>query len=235
MIITQKEKESTAYHEAGHALVCMYTPGANQLHKITIMPRGQALGMTMHLPEVDKYSMGKNEYEASIDVAMGGKVAEELIYGPEKVSSGVAGDLQMATRVAYSMVTRFGMSDVLGNVDLASNHDKLSPATKQKVENEVRRIIEEGRIRATNLLISKRKELDYLAKALVDYETLDREEAFKVVKGQKLEGRAIMPSGNIKIPDIGPPTIGGIPEVPEIPGSQPENGGKEPPVGGAVA
>lgn len=236
MIITQKEKESTAYHEAGHALVCMYTPGANQLHKVTIMPRGQALGMTMHLPEVDKYSMGKNEYEATIDVAMGGKVAEELIYGPEKVSSGVAADLQMATRVAYSMVTRFGMSDVLGNVDLASNHDKLSPATKQKVESEVRRIIEEGRIRATNLLVSKRRELDYLAKALVDYETLDREEAFKVVKGEKLEGRAIMPSGNIKIPELGPTAVGGIPEVPQIPGSQPENaGGKEPPVGGAVA
>ena len=88
MIITQKEKESTAYHEAGHALVCMFTPGADRLHKITIMPRGQALGMTMHLPEVDKYSKGKDEYEASIDVCMGGKVAEELIFGPKKVSSG---------------------------------------------------------------------------------------------------------------------------------------------------
>lgn len=90
MVISQKEKIMTAYHEAGHALVGMFTPGANQLHKITIMPRGQSLGMTMHLPEVDKYSMGRNEYEASIDVSMGGKVAEEIIYGPEKVSSGVA-------------------------------------------------------------------------------------------------------------------------------------------------
>lgn len=251
MIITQKEKEATAYHEAGHALVCMYTPGANQLHKVTIMPRGMALGMTMHLPEIDKYSQGKNEYEASIDVSMGGKVAEELVYGPEKVTSGVAGvrmalcivshytdfiqDLQSATRIAYAMVTRYGMSPELGNVDLASNHDKLSPATKAKVESEVRRFIEEGRLRATNLLLSKRKELDYLAKALVDYETLDREEVLKVVKGEKLEGRLIMPSGNIKIPELGPPTVGGFPEVPEIPGSTPPDGGKEPPVGGAVA
>jgi ATP-dependent metalloprotease len=107
MIITQKEKESTAYHEAGHALVCMYTPGANQLHKVTIMPRGQALGMTMHLPEVDKYSMGKNEYEATIDVAMGGKVAEELIYGPEKVSSGVAGVSVMSISPSIHILTLY--------------------------------------------------------------------------------------------------------------------------------
>jgi ATP-dependent metalloprotease len=91
MVITQKEKEMTAYHEAGHALCIMFTPGSDQLHKITIMPRGQALGMTTHLPEVDKYSMGMHEYEARICVCMGGKVAEELIYGPDKVSSGVAG------------------------------------------------------------------------------------------------------------------------------------------------
>lgn len=90
MIISQKEKEMTAYHEAGHALVVMFTPGTNALHKITIMPRGQSLGMTMHLPEIDKYSMGMNEYQSQIDVCMGGKVAEELIYGADKVTSGVA-------------------------------------------------------------------------------------------------------------------------------------------------
>ena len=90
MVISQKEKEMTAYHEAGHALVIMFTPGMNPLHKITIMPRGQALGMTMHLPEMDKYSVGMNEYQAQIDVCLGGKVAEEMIYGPDKVTSGVA-------------------------------------------------------------------------------------------------------------------------------------------------
>jgi ATP-dependent metalloprotease len=90
MVISQKEKEMTAYHEAGHALVVMFTPNTNPLHKITIMPRGQALGMTMHLPEMDKYSMGMNEYQSQIDVCLGGKVAEELIYGPDRVTSGVA-------------------------------------------------------------------------------------------------------------------------------------------------
>jgi ATP-dependent metalloprotease len=89
MVITQKEKEMTAYHEAGHALVVMLTPGTNPLHKVTIMPRGAALGMTMHLPEMDKYSKGMNEYQAQIDVCLGGKVAEELIYGPDRVTSGV--------------------------------------------------------------------------------------------------------------------------------------------------
>jgi len=133
------------------------------------------------------------------------------------------------------MVTSFGMSDKLGNVDLASNYDSLSTATKELIESEVRRVIEEGRARATALLKSKRKELDYLAKALLDYETLDREEAWKVIKGEKLEGKMVMPSGDIKIP-MGPP-IGGneLPEVPKLPGSVPEPGGKEPPKGGAIA
>lgn len=143
----------------------------------------------------------------------------------------------MATQVAYAMVTSFGMSPELGNVDLASNHDALSAGTKQLVEREVRRLIEEGRVRATTLLKSKRKELDYLAKALVDYETLNHEEAFKVIKGEKLEGKFILPTGSIKAPEIRPsPAAGGMPGVPAIPGSATaDNGGKEPPVGGAVA
>ncbi|TAQ84455.1 hypothetical protein B7494_g7230 [Chlorociboria aeruginascens] len=207
MVITQKEKEITAYHEAGHALVVMFTPGANTLHKITIMPRGMALGMTMHLPEMDKYSVGMDEYLAQIDTCLGGKVAEELIYGADKVTSGVASDLQQATKIAYAMVTRFGMSSELGNVDLASNHDKLSPATKRLIESEVRRVIEESRVRATALIQSRRKELDYLAKALLDYETLSKEEAYKVIKGQKLEGKIVVPQGSIKIPDM-PTAVG---------------------------
>lgn len=138
------------------------------------------------------------------------------------------------------MVTRFGMSPELGNVDLASNHDTLSAGTKQLIESEVRRVIEEGRVRATKLLQSKRKELDLLAKALVDYETLNKEEAFKVIKGEKLEGKMVMPSGPMKIPSMGTPALGGgaLPEVPQIPGSAPQgdsDGGKEPPAGGAVA
>lgn len=239
MVISQKEKEMTAYHEAGHALVIMFTPGANPLHKITIMPRGQSLGMTTHLPELDKYSMGMDEYKSQIDICLGGKIAEELIYGPDKVTSGVANDLQQATKIAYAMVTSYGMSPELGNVDLASNHDQLSAATKQLIESEVRRVIEESRVRATALIRSKKKELELLAKALVDYETLNRDEAMKVIKGQKLEGKLIMPSGSIKIPDLRHPELGpgSLPEVPEIPGSKVagQDDSQQPPSGGAVA
>ncbi|KAM3075618.1 i-AAA protease yme1 [Clarireedia jacksonii] len=236
MVISPKEKEMTAYHEAGHALVLMFTPGTDPLHKVTIMPRGNALGVTFHLPEMDKYSTTLDEYEGRLAVCMGGKVAEEIKYGPAKVTSGVASDLQNATQVAYAMVTRFGMSPQLGNVDLGSNYENLSSGTKQLIEAEVRRVIEEARVRAVNLIESKRKELDLLAQALIDYETLDRTEAFKVIKGEKLEGRTVLPAGNIKIPEgMGP--AGAIPPIAPIPGSQsPEDkGGKTPPEGGALA
>jgi ATP-dependent metalloprotease len=131
------------------------------------------------------------------------------------------------------MVCRYGMSPELGNVDLASNHDSLSADTKRLIESEVKRVIEEGRIRATHLLQSKRKELELLAKALVDYETLNKDEAFKVIKGEKLEGKIIMPSGSIKIPNLGPSIGEDLP----VPGSTSVSGGeKEPPTqGGAVA
>lgn len=132
------------------------------------------------------------------------------------------------------MVTRMGMSDKLGNVDLASNYENLSMGTKELIEQEVRRFIEESRTRVTALLTDKRKELELLSKALVDYETLNKEEAYKVIKGEKLDGRMIMPSGSIKVPQIG---LGGLtPDLPQIPGSSaPEPVGKEPPKGGAVA
>jgi ATP-dependent metalloprotease len=130
------------------------------------------------------------------------------------------------------MITQFGMSSELGNVDLASNHDNLSAGTKQLIESEVRRIIEEGRARASKLLESKRKELDNLAKALVDYETLTKDEAFKAITGEKLPGRLIMSSGSIKVPSIGQtPLNGELPGVPQIPGSAHDDGsgGKTPP------
>ncbi|CZT45039.1 probable AAA protease IAP-1 (mitochondrial intermembrane space) [Rhynchosporium secalis] len=237
MFITPEEKETTAYHEAGHALVIMFTPGFNPLHKITILPRGQALGVTMHLPKMDKYSQGKDEYQTQLDVCLGGKVAEEIKYGADRVTSGVSSDLQKATQVAYAMVTMFGMSDKLGNVDLASNHDSLSAGTRELIESEVRRLIDEGRERAMKLLLSKRKELDLLAKALIEHETLDKDEAFKVIKGEKLDKKLILPSAGIKLPEVQTPISGGgMPNLPPIPGSQPEKpADKGPPAGGVVA
>lgn len=127
------------------------------------------------------------------------------------------------------MVANFGMSDKLGNVDLAANYENLSPGTKELIESEVRRLIEESRERVFKLLTSKRKELQLLADALIDYETLNKDEAFKVIRGEKLEGRMIMPKGDIKIP------VGNKPSLPEIPGSKPEDSPRPPPEGGLVA
>merc|ERR1712000_393434 len=231
MFITQEEKEATAYHEAGHALVVMFTPGFDPLHKITIMPRGQALGLTMHLPKMDKYSQGRDELLAQLDVCMGGKVAEEIRYGPDKVTSGASSDLQKATQVAYAMVTRFGMSDKLGNVDLASNHDSLSAGTRELIESEVRRLID-GRDRAMKLLLNKRKEeLDLLAQALVKYETLDRKEVERVIRGEDLPEKKSVPPGPMVMPipadESQSPPIGGRPEpVPDSHGAPPSATGR---------
>ncbi|KAI9711138.1 MAG: hypothetical protein M1812_007242 [Candelaria pacifica] len=204
MILQQKDKVMTAYHEGGHALVALFTAGSIPLYKATIMPRGQALGVTISLPEIDQVSMAKLEYQAMIDVCMGGKVAEELVYGADNVSSGVSNDLQRATSVAQAMVTQLGMSELLGNVDLESNYSRLSSETKQQIESEVRRILEEGKDRVTKLLASKRKELDLLANALVEHEMLNKDEIEKVIRGEKLPDRLTsMPTGGmpLKLPE----------------------------------
>ncbi|KAK6520372.1 hypothetical protein TWF506_000644 [Arthrobotrys conoides] len=201
-VISQKEKEMTAYHEGGHALVAMFTEGAIPLYKATIMPRGMALGITFQLPEMDQVSMSKKEYLARIDVCMGGKVAEELIYGPDNVTSGASNDIAQATKIAHAMVTQMGMSELLGNVDLHSSYRNLSSQTKEAIEAETRRLLEEGRLRATRLLTEHRKELELLAKALIEYESLDRSEMEKVIKGEPLANRLkILPDVQIKLPE----------------------------------
>ncbi|KXS99467.1 hypothetical protein AC578_3773 [Pseudocercospora eumusae] len=206
-VIQEKDKLMTAYHEGGHALVCMLTEGATPLYKATIMPRGHSLGITSMLPELDEVSRSKKQLLASIDVSMGGKVAEELIYGPDNVTSGATSDISSATSVAFHMVTQAGMSDLLGNIDLADNYAELSTKTKQQIEDEVRRIIEEGRQRAVKLLTNNREALDRLAKALVEYETLTREEMELVVRGEKLPDKIKTDvSAPIKAPEAEPPT-----------------------------
>ncbi|KXT11311.1 hypothetical protein AC579_296 [Pseudocercospora musae] len=205
-VIQEKDKLMTAYHEGGHALVCMLTEGATPLYKATIMPRGHALGLTFQLPELDEVSQSKKQLLARIDVSMGGKVAEELIYGPDNVTTGASSDISTATSVAYHMVTQAGMSDLLGNIDLADNYAKLSTKTKQQIEDEVRRIVEEGRQRAAKLLTTNREALDRLAKALVEYETLTREEMELVVRGEKLPDKIKTDvSVPIKAPEAEPP------------------------------
>ncbi|KAJ9666642.1 i-AAA protease yme1 [Coniosporium apollinis] len=203
-VIQQKDKVMTAYHEGGHALVAMFTKYTDPLYKATIMPRGHALGITFQLPDMDKVSMAKKEYLAKIDVCMGGKVAEEIVYGPDDVTSGAASDIQTATQIAYSMVTQMGMSEELGNIDLHSDYSRLSSETKMRIENEVRKIVEGGRLRAKKLLTEHRVELDRLANALVEYENLNKEEMEKVVRGEKLPDRLLAsPEAPIKIPAVG--------------------------------
>jgi ATP-dependent metalloprotease len=219
-VIQQKDKVMTAYHEGGHAMVAMLTEASTPLYKATIMPRGHALGITHFLPELDKVSETKKEMMATIDVAMGGKVAEEIVYGPDNVTTGASSDIQNATAVARMMVTQAGMSDVLGNVDLSSDYNRLSPETKRAIEAEVRRLVEEGRERAMQLLRNNREALDRLAKALVEYETLGKEEIEMVVRGEKLPERKVKVDTEtpIKIPSdekpervvpVGAPTAAG--------------------------
>lgn len=212
-VIQQKDKIMTAYHEGGHALVALLTDGCDPLYKATIMPRGHALGITFQLPEMDKVSQTKKNLEASIDVCMGGKVAEQLIYGEDGVSTGASSDIQQATNLAYHMVTQAGMSDLLGNIDLSSNYARLSTDTKQKIEGEVRRIIEAGKDRATKLLTEKRVELDRLAAALVEYETLDKAEMEKVIRGEPLPANKLKtsPDTPIKLPSVPLPPPFGVP------------------------
>ncbi|KAL1965080.1 hypothetical protein VTN77DRAFT_6140 [Rasamsonia byssochlamydoides] len=200
-VIQEKDKLLTAYHEAGHALVAYFSPSATPLYKITIVPRGMALGVTHFLPEMDMVSRNYTEYLSDIDVSMGGKAAEELVFGPDKVTSGISADLQQATETAFTLVTRFGYSKKLGNVDLSTNYDSLSSETKQEIEAEVRRLVEEARARATKILTERRKELELLTKALMEYETLTREEMEKVIRGEKLDKLESTPSAPLKLPE----------------------------------
>ncbi|KAI8056741.1 peptidase family M41-domain-containing protein [Syncephalis plumigaleata] len=182
-VITDESKRVTAYHEGGHALVAYYTKGAIPLHKATIMPRGQALGMTIQLPEMDKDSYTKQEYLAMLDVCMGGRVAEEMIFGDENVTSGAHNDIMKATAVARRMVAQFGMSEKVGPVAYVDEDmPQLSTETKQVIESEVRAFIENAKQRAETLLTKHRKELDNLAHALIENETLSREQIDIVLK-----------------------------------------------------
>ncbi|KAF9069622.1 ATP-dependent peptidase [Rhodocollybia butyracea] len=182
--IDAKEKLATAYHEGGHTLVALYTDGATPLHKVTCMPRGHALGYTSFLPENDMNSVSYKQYLARIDVSMGGRVAEELIYGADGITSGASSDIRSASGVARSMVKLFGFSK-LGPVFYDDNVD-LSPKRKDEIEEEVTKLIKAGEARATALLKSKMDELHRLAHALVEHETLDKDEVARVIKGERI-------------------------------------------------
>ncbi|ODN83092.1 hypothetical protein L202_01305 [Cryptococcus amylolentus CBS 6039] len=186
--VTEASKRATAYHEGGHALVALHTPGAMPLHKVTIMPRGQALGITFQLPEQDKDSYSRREYNAMIDVALGGRAAEDMIFGHDDVTSGCSSDLQRATDVAARMIRSYGFSDKIGLVAHGDEESVyLSGKKKDEIESEIRSFLDESMNRAADLLKTHEGELHKLAEALVEYETLSLDEVKQILAGRRLD------------------------------------------------
>jgi len=198
MVMTEEEKRLTAYHEAGHALVGYFTPASDPIHKATIIPRGRALGMVMRLPEGDRISVSREKLNADIAVAMGGRVAEELIFGHEKVTAGAASDIEQATKIARHMVTQWGMSDKLGPMVYGENQQEvflghsitqsqnISEATARLIDAEIRRIVDEGYAGAQDIISNNLDRLHDLANALLEHETLTGEEVSAVLRGDPM-------------------------------------------------
>ncbi|MEX1661644.1 ATP-dependent zinc metalloprotease FtsH [Thioclava sp. 15-R06ZXC-3] len=207
MVLTPEQKEMTAYHEAGHAVVGMSLPKCDPVYKATIIPRGQALGMVVSLPEIDKLNYHKDEAKQKIAMTMAGKAAEILKWGEEHVSNGPAGDIMQASAIARAMVMRWGMSDKVGNIDYAEAHEgyqgntagfSVSTKTKELIEEEVRDLIEQGYLEARRILTEKQEDWERLAQGLLEYETLTGDEIKKVMSGEALGGDDNdTPSGNL--------------------------------------
>ena len=193
MVMTEDEKKLTAYHEAGHAIVGINVPQHDPIHKATIIPRGRALGLVLALPERDQLSVTYTKYKSKIAMAMGGKVAEELTFGPENITSGAASDIQQVTKIARAMVTQFGFSEELGNVDYTPSEQQgmfqpsaASPETQERIDAEVRKIVDEGYETARRILTEQADAHEYLAQALLEYETLTGDDIRRAIAGEPL-------------------------------------------------
>ncbi|CAN5280529.1 ATP-dependent zinc metalloprotease FtsH [soil metagenome] len=195
MAMTDEEKALTAYHECGHALVALSVPSTDPVHKATIIPRGRALGMVMQLPEGDRYSMKYQQMTSRLAIMMAGRVAEELIFGKENITSGASSDIEGATRLAKMMVTRWGYSDKLGMVAYGDNNEdvflgmsmqrnvQVSEDTAKKIDSEIKRLVQEGYEDAKRILTTRLADLHTVAKMLLEYETLSGDEIIKVIQG----------------------------------------------------
>ena len=222
MVMTEDEKKLTAYHEAGHAIVGLNVPQHDPIHKATIIPRGRALGLVLSLPERDHLSVTKTKYKSKIAMAMGGKVAEEITFGEDNVTSGAASDIQQVSKIARAMVTQFGMSDSLGNIDYANQQDSYlgnyqsgtnhAGDTQKVIDEEVQRLVDEGYETAKRILTEKADDLERLAQGLLEYETLTGAEITKVIAGDPIrtgkddDANATPPSGGASVTAI--PTAG---------------------------
>ncbi|MDX5330599.1 MAG: ATP-dependent zinc metalloprotease FtsH, partial [Caulobacteraceae bacterium] len=195
MAMSDDEKRLTAYHEGGHALVALNVPATDPVHKATIIPRGRALGMVMQLPERDQLSMSYEQMTSRLAIMMGGRVAEEIIFGKEKITSGASSDIDQATRLARAMVTKWGFSDQLGVVAYGENQDEVflghsvarsqnvSEETARIIDAEIKRLVQSGWDEARRILTEKVEDLHKLAQALLEYETLSGDEIVNVLKG----------------------------------------------------
>ncbi|WP_129793442.1 ATP-dependent zinc metalloprotease FtsH [Sphingosinicella sp. CPCC 101087] len=198
MVMTEEEKRATAYHEAGHALVSLHVEGCDPLHKVTIIPRGRALGVTWNLPERDRYSMSMVQMKGRLALCFGGRIAEQLIYGKDALNTGASNDIQQATDLARAMVMEYGMSEKLGWLRYRDNQEEVflghsvarsqhvSEETARLIDSEVRRLIEEAEATARKVLTDNLDELHRLAGALLEYETLNGEEAKRAIKGEDI-------------------------------------------------
>jgi cell division protease FtsH len=240
MVMTEDEKKLTAYHEGGHALVALYSDSHEPLHKVTIIPRGRALGLTFFLPERDRLSVSEKQLKAMIATAFGGRVAEELIFGKENITTGAGQDIKQATSLARRMVTEFGFSDKLGPLLYSDNEEEvflghsvtqrknISDSTAAVIDEEIRRLVEEGEKTARDLLTEKIDELHRLAEGLLEYETMSSDEVMKVIRGEPLNRS----SGDEADRPPSPPRRGASVPTTEGKGDAPGGAAPEPQPGG---
>jgi cell division protease FtsH len=215
LVLTEEERELTAYHEAGHAIVALSTPGSDPIHKVTIVPRGRALGITLGLPDKDRYNYTKEFLLGRLDMFYGGRAAEELVFGADKVTAGASNDIERATALARRMVTEFGMSDTIGMMAVGDREQEIflgrefgqrrdvSERTAEAVDEEVKRLIDQAYQRAMAIVKSRRELLDRMVVALMERETLDREEVDLLFQGLSLPPK----------PAVQPP----VPTTPSVP------------------
>jgi cell division protease FtsH len=213
LVLTEAERKLTAYHEAGHAIVAIKIPGSDPIHKVTIVPRGRALGLTASLPEVDRHNYTKDWLIGSLAMFFGGRVAEEIVFGAEKVTTGAGNDIERATALARRMVTQFGMSELIGPLAVGDKEQEIflgrefaqrreiSERTAQMVDDEVKRLIDEAYARATGILNENRELLDRIAVALLERETIDREDLDRLVKDLPLPPRTLPPADPAAAPN----------------------------------
>jgi cell division protease FtsH len=226
MVMTEEEKKLTAYHEAGHAIVALHEEESDPIHKATIIPRGRALGLVMRLPEGDRISMSRAKLKADLAVAMGGRIAEEIIFGEDKVTTGASSDIQMATDTARRMVTEWGMSDKLGPLRYSQDQEEvflghsvaqsknMSDETAALVDSEIKKIVESAYNRARQVLTEHMDQLHTLAKALLEYELLSGDEIKDLLSGKAIirEFDEDDDEPDQKIPTSSVPKAGGLPQ-----------------------